>query len=213
MSTLMGAKKECGSWFWDLDEIAPSGIDSPLSVAARMVEVLDQYELFVPSGLECMWLTSGKGFTGIMSTIFIRNLTDPEIPHKLSGSRPAAFSEAKIRDFNVIGTGIWHDAEGRPRKEPRLVDLSVTTSSYGPTATISVHHDIWSWFDFSGRPHPEVQNRNAPRLADALRELNSALGVEAETGEPTYFGHAVDFGISTPDADESGLGPDLTDKL
>ena len=213
MSTLMRAKKECGSWFWDLNETVPSGLDSALGVAARIIGVLDQFELLSPSGLECMWLAPGKGFTGVMSTVFIQNLADPDIPNKLSGSRPAAFPEAKIRDFAVIGSGVWYDAEWRPRKEPRLVDLSVTTSSYGPTATVSVHHDVWSWFSFSGRPHPEVQSRNAPRLADALRGINSTLGVEAETGEPTYFGHAVDFGISTPDADESGLGPDLTDKL
>lgn len=213
MSTLMRAKKECGSWFWDLDEVESSGLESALHVAAKMVEVLGRFDLFAPSSLECMWLVPGTGFTGVMSTVFIRNLSDPEVQQKLSGSRPAAFPEAKIRDFKVVGTGVWYDADGRARKEPRLVDLSVTTSSYGPTATVSVHHDIWSWFDFSGHPHPEVQNRNAPRLADALRELNSTLGVEAETGEPTYFGHAVDFGISTPDADENGLGPDLTDKL
>ncbi|QQC89027.1 hypothetical protein [Streptomyces alfalfae] len=213
MSTLPRAKKECGSWFWDLDETAPSGLDSALSVAARMVEVLDQFELLSPRGLECMWLALGKGFTGVMSTVFIQSLVDPEIPHKLHGSRPAALPEAKFRDFKVIGSGVWYDAEGRPHREPRLVDVSVTTSSYGPTATVSAHHDIWSWFDFSGRPHPEVQSRNAPRLADALLGINSALGVEAETGEPTYFGHAVEFGISTPDADEHGLGPDLTDKL
>ncbi|MEU2564292.1 hypothetical protein ABZ626_33925 [Streptomyces longispororuber] len=86
----------------------------------------------------------------------------------------------------------------------------MTTSSYGPMATVSVHHDIWCWFDFSGRPHPEVQSMNAPRLTQPLREVCTTLGMEAEAGEPTYFGHAVDFGISTPDADDNGLGPDLT---
>ncbi|MFK8848147.1 hypothetical protein [Streptomyces sp. Ac-502] len=53
---------------------------------------------------------------------------------------------------------------------------------------------------------------NAPRLAAALRGLESLLGIEAEPGEPTYFGTSEKYGIKGPDIID-GLGPDLTDLL
>ncbi|WP_234440781.1 hypothetical protein [Streptomyces rimosus] len=135
------------------------------------------------------------------------------MPDKVLGTQPTSLPESKIRSVQFLGPGTWFDAEGKARREPQLVDLSVTTGSYGPTATLSVHHDIWGLFDFRGRPHHDVQTKNAPRLADALRELNTELGVTPEIGEPTYFGVATAFGIATPDADEDGFGPNLTDKL
>lgn len=54
---------------------------------------------------------------------------------------------------------------------------------------------------------------SAPRLADALRAIESALGMEAETGEATYFGSAVGYSVSTPDPDDDGMGSNLTRKL
>ncbi|MEU9099793.1 hypothetical protein [Streptomyces sp. NPDC048361] len=78
---------------------------------------------------------------------------------------------------------------------------------------MTVFHDIWGWFDFAGRPHPGVQERNAPRLAAALTDLNPMLGVNAEPGEATYFGISGDLGVETPDALEDGSGPDVTDRL
>ncbi|MYT17996.1 hypothetical protein GTY76_37600 [Streptomyces sp. SID4951] len=210
----MRAPKECGSWFWDLGEVTPPGLQSALRVAARMAEVLNRFDLLTPVSLECKWYVRGSGFTGTMSRVFVFTpLDDPSLPDKVLGSQPASFPDSKTNSLQVIGSGTWFDAEGKARKESRLVDLSVTTGSYGPTATLSVHHDIWGSFDFFGRPHHEVQTRNAPRLADALRGLNTALGVAPELGEPTYFGVATEFGIAAPDADEDGLGPDLTDKL
>ena len=149
-----------------------------------------------------------------MSTLFVFTpLDDPSFPDKVLGSRPSAFPDAEVDDLHVVGPGTWVDAGGEAHEEPRLVELAVSPDPLGPTATLAVHHDIWNWFDFSGHPHPEVHDQNAPRLAAALRELNSALGVTPELGEPTYFGSALAFGIAVPDARDDGMGPDLTDKL
>ncbi|MBC9717858.1 hypothetical protein H9Y04_35535 [Streptomyces sp. TRM66268-LWL] len=214
MTTLLRAPKECGSWFWDLEETAPTGIASALTVASNMVRVLQRHDLLTPRRLEYDWYMSGSGHTGVRSTLLLFTpLDDHELPEKVLGSRPAAFPSAEIQEIRVIGSGEWIDADGVLRTEPQLVDLSVTTDEFGPMASVSVHHDVWNWFDFTGNPHPQVQRKNAPRLAEALAELNSLLGVEADPGESTYFGSAVGLGVSTPDADENGLGPNLTDKL
>jgi len=214
LSQLKRAPKKCGSWFWDLEGIAPSGLESALAVAAKMTTVLQRFDLLSPARLEYRWYVLGSGAINVMSTLFVFTpLDDPSLPDKVLGSRPSAFSNAEVDDLHVVGPGTWLDAEGKTHEEPGLVELAVSPDPLGPTATLAVHHDIWNWFDFSGRPHPEVHDRNAPRLAGALRELNSALGVTPELGEPTYFGSAIEFGIAVPDAHDDGMGPDLTDKL
>ncbi|WP_435242954.1 hypothetical protein [Streptomyces cucumeris] len=214
MTTLLRAPKKCASWFWDLDEVIAPGIESALRVASDAATVLKQFDLLTLIGLRYDWDVLGSGFTGVTSTLYgLTSLDDPALPGKLLASRPSGFPKAEINELSVVGSGTWFNGDGKARIEPQIVDLSVTTDPYGPFVRVSVHHDIWSWFDFSGRPHPEVHSRNAPRLADALRALESALGMEAETGEPTYFGSAVGFGVSTPDADENGMGPNLSDKL
>jgi hypothetical protein len=96
--------------------------------------------------------------------------------------------------------------------ERDLVVLAVSPDSRHLWAEVAVFHDVWGYFDFAGTPHPDVQERNAPRLAAALRALDSLLGVVAEQGDPTYFGRAEGYGVETPDAID-GRGPDLTDLL
>ncbi|WP_432015080.1 hypothetical protein [Streptomyces cucumeris] len=214
MTTLLRAPRQCASWYWDLDEIVPPGMESALKVASHAVTVLKQFDLLTPVSLEYNWYVLYSGFTGVRSSLYgFTSLDDPALPKKLLASRPSGFPKAQISEVSVVGSGTWFDGAGEARVEPQVVDLSVTTDPFGPSVTVSVHHDIWSWFDFSGRPHPEVHSRNAPRLADALRALESALGMEAETGEATYFGSAVGYSVSTPDADDDGMGPNLTRKL
>ncbi|MFF3919495.1 hypothetical protein ACFYZB_39935 [Streptomyces sp. NPDC001852] len=215
MSTLMRAPRPCGSWFWDLSDVHEPGLPSALSIAARMADVLKKFDLLTPVRLEYGWYVLDAGSTGVTSSLIIATtpLNDPKLPERVMGSRPFAFPDAEVDDLKVVGSGSWITAEGAARTEPRLIELAVSPDPLGPTAEVAVHHDVWSWFDFSGRPHPEIYNRNAPRLADALRELTAVLGVGPEAGDATYFGHAVEYGISTPDAYDDGLGPNLTDKL
>ncbi|MDX3645060.1 hypothetical protein [Streptomyces sp. MB09-02B] len=214
MSKLMRAPRECGSWFWDLDEVAEPGLESALATASRMSEALVGLELLAPAKLEFGWYVLDIGTTGIRSSLELTTqLGDPSLPERLLGSRPAAFPSAKIDDVHVIGTGKWIDAAGQSHQEPQLVDLSVSPAPTGLSADLSVHHDIWAWYDFSGKPHPEVYHHNAPRLAAALQELSRVLGVSPEPGDPTYFGSSTPEGLAIPEAYEDGLGPDLTSRL
>jgi hypothetical protein len=84
------------------------------------------------------------GATGIKSVLSIFGpLDDPGLPGKINGSRPVDFPNAEIISIEiVVGGGVWLDGSGRRRREPRLVDLSVALDPHGPTATLSVHHDI-----------------------------------------------------------------------
>ncbi|WP_019709036.1 hypothetical protein [Streptomyces xinghaiensis] len=214
MSKLMRAPRECGSWNWDLEEVASPGLESALATAGRMAEVLTRYDMLLPHKIEIDWYVAGRGGIGVTTTLALTcPLEDPLLAERARASRPTGFPDAEIAEICVIGSGVWIDEDGRSHREPRLVELSVDPAPVGLSAEMAVHHDIWGWFDFAGRPHPEIQKRNAPRMEAALRELNALLGVAAEPGEMTYFGFATEFGIGTPDALEDGTGPDVTDKL
>ncbi|WP_211279172.1 hypothetical protein [Streptomyces longwoodensis] len=213
MSVLMRAPRECASWFWDLEDYAPPGLRSALTVAARMSAVLQKHDLLQPTTLEWFWLVPDMGgAVGKSSVGLLRPLDDEWTSRRVEELRPVAFPEAETSGLRVVGTGVWSDADGVQHREERLVELTVSSEPLGLSADVSVFHDVWGPFDFRGLPHPEVHRNNAPRLAAALKELEVLLGVPAEPGEATYFGTAVGYGVMEPDVVD-GRGPDLTDQL
>jgi hypothetical protein len=189
-------------------------LESALSTAAVMAEVLRRWELLTPHSLEYGWYVLDTGGIGVTTSLALTvPLGDKRLPERVLNTRPSGFPNAEVDDLRVIGTGNWIDASGVGHREPRLIELSVSPAPVGLSAEVLVHHDVWAWFDFAGRPHPEIHQHNAPRLAGALEELNSVLGVRAEPGEATYFGSSTDLGIATADALDDGTGPDVTDRL
>ncbi|MFD9725974.1 hypothetical protein [Streptomyces sp. NPDC059072] len=209
---LMRAPKECGSWFWDLDDVAEPGLESALATAARMGAVLRKHALLEPSSLEWHWFRIGEGGLGIHSRLALagRSLDDPALPGDLRACQPAGHPQAEMGGILVLGSGAWFDANGTRHTEYRLVELMVSPDEIGPSAELSVYHDVWGQCDFRGEPHPAIHANNAPRLATALRELDQLLRVEAQPGEPTYYGRAEGYGLQAPDLID-GRGPDLTD--
>ncbi|MYQ76639.1 MULTISPECIES: hypothetical protein [unclassified Streptomyces] len=209
---LMRAPRESGSWFWDLDDVVEPGLESALRTAGRMSAVLQKHRLLEPDALEWNWFQLGKGGLGIHSRLDLvgRSLEEPQLPEALRSCRPAGHPQAEMGGILVLGSGTWFDAAGTPQREHRLVELMVSPDEIGPSAEISVHHDIWSPCDFRGEPHPVIHAANAPRLKSALEEIVALLGVEPEPGEPTYYGHAKGFELAAPDLVD-GRGPDLTD--
>lgn len=190
------------------------GLEPALATAARMSAVLSAHGLLDPHALEWSWFEVGKGGLGIDSGLSLvsRSLGDEKLADEIRGCRPVGHPRAEMTGFVVVGTGVWFDAEGTARREERLVELLVSPDAIGPSAEVSVHHDVWATCDFRGNPHPAVHARNAPRLAAALRELDALLGVEAEPGEPGYFGMAKAYGLEDAELVD-GRGPDLTDLL
>ncbi|WP_237531515.1 hypothetical protein [Streptomyces sp. SID3212] len=214
MSVLMRAPQPCASWFWDLDDVTEPGLEQALKTAGRMAGVLGRYGLLEPVALEWGWFAVGTGGLGIRTrfTLAGQSLDSVDLPGQLRACGPVGHPSAEMSDLLVVGSGTWVDAEGKEHRESRLVELTVSPDPIGPSAGLSVHHDVWAAFDFHGRPHPAVRENNAPRLANALGELERLLGVPGEGGEPTYFGVAEGYGLAVPDVID-GLGPDLTDLM
>ncbi|WP_406366333.1 hypothetical protein [Streptomyces sp. NBC_01546] len=214
MPMLMRAPKECGSWTWDLDDVTDPGLESALRTAARMGAVLQKHALLEPASLEWNWFQVGKGGLGIHSRLDLgrRALGDPALPGDLRACQPGGHPQAEMGGILVLGSGAWFDASGTRHNEYRLAELMVSPDEIGPSAELTVYHDVWGQCDFRGEPHPAIHANNAPRLASALQELDQLLGVEAEPGEPTYYGRAEGYGLEAPDLID-GCGPDLTDAV
>lgn len=214
MSGLMRAPQRCASWFWDLDDVTEPGLETALKTAARMADALQRHRLLEPAALEWDWFAVGRGGLGIRTRLSLagHSLDSADLPGQLRASRPVGHPSAEMSELLVVGSGIWIGADGQERRESRLVELTASPDPVGPSAELSVHHDVWQAFDFHGRPQPTVHAHNAPRLANALSELEDLLGVPAEPGEPTYFGVAEGHGIKVPEIID-GRGPDLTDLM
>ncbi|GHA03914.1 hypothetical protein GCM10010329_28040 [Streptomyces spiroverticillatus] len=212
MSKLLRTPRECASWEWELDDFAPPGLESALMTAARMSVPLREHGLLEPTALKWPWYVHGAGGIGLSTQLNFRGGFDVEkLAQQIRESRPIGFPEAQVGNITISGFGTWIDATGAENREYELVRISVDPDERSLSADLSVFHDIWGRFDFSGFPHPEVQERNAPRLASALQELDALLG-KADPGEATYFGRAQGYGIGEPDVID-GRGPDLTDQL
>ncbi|MFF3860288.1 hypothetical protein [Streptomyces sp. NPDC002209] len=109
----MRAPRECGSWFWDLDDVVEPGLESALRTAGRMGAVLQKHALLEPDTLEWNWFQVGKRGLGIHSRLDLvrRSLDDPALPDGLRACRPTA------------GEPTYHGrAEGHGLKAPEYVD-------------------------------------------------------------------------------------------
>ncbi|WP_322985125.1 hypothetical protein [Streptomyces sp. S584] len=179
-----------------------------------MSAILRKHALLQPDTLEWNWFQIGKGGLGIHSRLNLagRSLEDQALPNDLRSCRPKSHPQAEMGEILVLGSGTWFDASGTRQSEYRLVELMVSPDEIGPSAELSVHHDVWGLCDFRGKPHPAIHAANAPRLSSALQELVQALGVAAEPGDPTYYGRAEGYGLEAPDIVD-GRGPDLTDAV
>ncbi|MGX2995044.1 hypothetical protein JNUCC64_12215 [Streptomyces sp. JNUCC 64] len=215
MSLLMRAPEEVASWEWDLEGVSAVGLLPALETAARMAVVLAECDLLEPSALEWDWFVPEKGSIGVWTRLALPSgaLDAVGLAQSVSQCRPSGFATAEAVDILVAGYGNWFDEEGRAHRERGLVELLVMPDELGPSAQLAVHHDIWSEYDFRGRPHPEVHRRNAPRLAAALSALDDLLGVSCDPGPPTYFGSAEGHGVAGPDLLIDGLALDRTDRL
>ncbi|MFJ4770736.1 hypothetical protein ACIP88_16700 [Streptomyces uncialis] len=214
MSLLLRAPEQVASWVWDLEEVLPVGLQPALENAARMSTVLSQHGLLEPTGMKWGWFVARKGGTGVQTELSLPNglIDSADAAQKVLQCRPVGFDAAQPTSIVITGNGEWFDEEGHPRKQWRLVELSVTPNKMGPLAEVSVFHDIWGECDFRGDLHPKLYQRNAPRLAAALKALDELLEVPCEPGEFTYFGSAEGYGVAAPDLID-GRGPDLTDRL
>ncbi|WP_026128517.1 hypothetical protein [Nocardiopsis halophila] len=211
----MRAPKATATWTWVVEHAEGSDVvEVGCATAASVAEVLKNRDLLYLDGVDVDWFQYGSGHTGYRSRIlYCSGLTPTALATRVRNSRPTGQPEAYPESLVLNGPGNWIASDGSKRGEVGLVMVTVDVATEDTMVELSVHHDIWAENDFLGRPHPEVHRGNAPRLAQALRDLEATLGAAAEVGEPTYFGTASDHGVQAPRSGSAGGGLDVTDRL
>ncbi|WP_326605047.1 hypothetical protein OG930_22890 [Streptomyces sp. NBC_01799] len=82
-----------------------------------MSAVLREHDLLEASALDWGWFISSPGGMAATTRIPVQGpLDDPELPLRLRSMRPAGFAGAEAGDILVSGSGIWLDADGKPRQ-------------------------------------------------------------------------------------------------
>ncbi|WP_143831757.1 hypothetical protein [Nocardiopsis sp. CNR-923] len=209
VTLLPSARGVVASWEW-LQE-TPDGRDPLLgvSIASRVSQVLGARKLLEVKRLEISWDQKGMGPIGVGSVISIppgEQLDADAMLARIADSQPKAYPNSRAYRIYMTGPGVWIDAQGDEKSEPRLVDFMVDVQIFGVAGVLGVIHDIWSWYDFSGNPHPLVYQNNAPRLAAAIRDVEDSLGVETEPGEATLYAEPERYGIKYYPPNEEGKG-------
>ncbi|WP_306368761.1 hypothetical protein [Nocardiopsis sp. CC223A] len=188
------------TWSWeassDTDDLTLADACTRLHTAA---DVLAGEGLCAPRTLRVSWLRPGEGYSGFASVMDLdpaAEFTAADMAAQVPVGRPAGLPDAEPQALTVAGPGTWIDAAGEERRAHGLVEATVYLAPWFLEVTVGVRHDVWLRADFSGRPHPQVYRRNAPRLAAALEGIEKALGLETSPGEPTPHGVPDRYGIT-----------------
>ncbi|WP_083932613.1 hypothetical protein [Nocardiopsis halophila] len=218
MGGLLRAPEPAGSWEWFFDTgKVEAGFADSLSVLEVVARVLHRHGLLTVDAVEICWeYPRGRRRPRDWRTVPVCGAVDsPECAESLLATRPQDVSDAEMLLLRVHGNGTWIDAQGNAHTEADLVIAETMLLDEDVAVDVSVHHDVWAPHAFNGAPHPEVHAANAPRLAAALKEIESTLQTPINPGEVTYFGAVEGYGIFEPEPGDldNGWDIDRTDRI
>lgn len=216
MTQLLSASRDIASWDWYVDNENSQGLGKASGMVLSVSEILTRHSLLELDEVRVSWHKFGHGSIGFRSLVSLNGAGDLSagvLADRITASQPVGCPEAYVGQIDLLGSGFWINSSGEMKLENRLVDVSLLIDPVDISVALSVRHDIWMWFDFSGIPHSEVYHNNAPRLSAALREIEEALETEIIPGDATYFAEPEGYGIATPDANLLGLGRNETHML
>ncbi|MBS2964800.1 hypothetical protein KGA66_17210 [Actinocrinis puniceicyclus] len=210
---LLRAPRDIASWMWFPRHLEP-GLQAQYALAARIAEIAARHGLLTAPRIVSAWSLDGVRVPQVCAVVQPTGaLDDPAVLAAVVAARPDELPERAVPgEIELEGPGSWYDADGAAHADDGLLRITVDLLPGDPWVQVEVFHDVWMPYDFTGRPHPEVYQCNASRLAAALTDINALLGAEAEPGELTYFGRAVALGVENS-FDDDGEPLDVTDLI
>lgn len=215
MTRPLSAPSEIAYWDWYVDIENGEVLNSATAITLSISKALDRHALMELSEVRVSWHRLGQGSIGFRSLVPLRGiqgLSAEIMAEMIMSSQPAGFPDTYAGQIELLGSGYWINADGERNREEQLVNVSLLVTPDDISVALGVHHDIWMWHDFSGRPHQNVYN-NKPRLSEILKEISEILKTEITPGDPTYFATPEEDGIAIPDTSANGFGRDETHML
>lgn len=208
MTQILSASSEIASWDWYVEIENGKVLDSASAMTLSISRALDQKALMELAGIQISWHRHGQGSIGFRSRVSLcdlQRLNEEFITERITESQPVGHTDTHVGQIELLGSGYWINADGKKKRVNRLVDVSILLDPDDISVALGVRHDIWMWFDFSGKPHPKVYYNNKTRLSEALKEIEGILGTDTIPGDPTYFAEPEKYGIVTPEANSEGF--------
>lgn len=216
MTLLLSSPEISASWSWELELEGNHYLDRVAETAILLSEVLGENNLMDLTHISVHWLRKGYGFIGTRSTISNSRGDKADaagLVDRVLASQPVRHTDTEPRKLVLSGSGVWIDAEGEEHRDHGLIEATLFVTPDDIDVNLGVRHDIWSWYDFSGTPHPEIYHGNAPRLSAALKKIEERLETETVPDEPTYFASPELYGIKIDPPDQNGRGFNSTARL
>lgn len=211
MSLLLSSPWPSASWRWEAEFQEDVGVETAAATALTLAALLQDHELLQLQQVEVYWYVPKKRILRSSSLITLKTGVETPIGDLLqdiSASRPSGYPDAFAGRLVLSGPGKWIDAQGHKHTEQQLSTAILSLHAEEIGVTLVVRHDIWSYYDFSGIPHPEIHARNAPRLTALLKAMEATLETDTIEGEPTHFAEPDENGIKIEEPDEYGRGHD-----
>lgn len=104
--------------------------------------------------------------------------------------------------FKLFGRGTVYGTDGA-LEQKNLVWLDCTTLEFH-MITVNTQSDVWLPCTLSSEPQEDLASLNAPRLEDALRRIESELGLELGFDPTTDYSNVERYGL-TNHVDSEGV--------
>jgi hypothetical protein len=155
-----------------------------LQFVQTVAEVLEEYELL---SVERVIFEDPRRPTTTLD--LPKGVTASALASTIEANIPAAYLAPSfvLPEVTMLaGHGVVFDANGKRVQEPDVTWLYGTAlGRLG--AVISTQVDAWMEYTLDARHQPEVWNRNAPRLEQALREIEKKTGITVDPAPNTRF--------------------------
>ena len=194
------SKRPLADWWFETESVSSIGIEEfarLLAMCEKCLSILASQRLLMPTDiiLSNVWIYYNElgecadSITSQETNVEFpangsKTLTELLLAHVLSKQPEKGF--VYPAHFEVRGKGIIIDGFGNNVIVPDVTRIEARFMG-GAVVDVSTRNYAWLPFSLSAEPQEEVYRNNAPRLENALREIEVALGVKGYAENHTEY--------------------------
>lgn len=189
--TYLTSKKRIANWWFEsalVPAVSVEEFSGLLAMCERCLSALARYQLLTPANITLSGVWTHYNELGEHSAPIKNDEVDIEFPNDGSKTLTALLLPYVLSrqlekgfvypaSFEVRGNGIVIDKFG---SNVTVADVTSIEAQFfgGAVVDVSTRNYAWLPYTLSAEPQEEVYRYNAPRLENALKEIEIALGVK-----------------------------------